>query len=128
MRFESKTICAILLLLAFYCPEIKAQTSKDTQLRDSAAALALRRYHAYITPETDLFRGAEYVDYAHTIKTGHPYYEDSLIEGSIVYNGVLYRHVLLLYDVIQDLVVIKDPYEIWKMGLNREHVDSFTIA
>jgi hypothetical protein len=128
MRVESKTVCAILLLLAFHCPEIKAQTSKDTQLQDSAAALALRQYHAYVTPETGLFRGTEYVDYAHTIKTGHPYFIDSLIRGSIVYNGVFYPHVLLLYDVVQGLVVIKDPYEIWKMGLDREHVDSFTIA
>lgn len=128
MSSRSKTICVLFICFILSFPEIKAQIAqKDSLVPDPAAAIALRQYHAYIKPETDLYRGPEYVDYAYQIKEGHPYFEDSIIEGSIVYNKVLYQHVALIYDMVLDLVVIKDPYEVWKIGLNRQHVDSFTI-
>lgn len=128
MRFKSKTICFTLLCYALSSPLLKAQTSeKDSPILDSASALALQQYHNYISPATDLYRGPEYVDYAYQIKDGHPYFMDSLIAGAIVYNGVLYRHIPLLFDEVLGLVVIRDPYEVWRISLNREHVDSFTI-
>lgn len=128
MRFKSKTVCVTLLCYALSSPVLKAQTTqKDSQVLDSASALALRQYHSYITPPTDLFRGPEYVDYRYQVKEGHPYFLDSMVEGAILYNGVLYENIPLLFDEVLGLVVIKDPYEIWRIGLNREHVDSFTI-
>jgi len=129
MRFKSKTICVTLLCFAMSSPALKAQTSqKDSLILDSASALALQQYHNYVAPATDLYRGPEYVDYAYQIKDGHPYFVDSLIAGAIVYNGILYENIPLLFDEVLDLVVIKDPYEVWKLSLNREHVDSFTIG
>jgi hypothetical protein len=128
MRFKSKTACCLLLYYALSGPVLKAQTAqKDSLILDSATALALREYHTYVNPATELYRGPEYVDYAYQIKDGHPFFEDSLIAGSILYNGILYQHIPLLFDEVLDLVVIKDPYEVWRIGLNREHVDSFTI-
>jgi hypothetical protein len=128
MRFKSKTVCCLLLYFSLSSPVLKAQTAqKDSLLLDSASALALRQYHDYVNPETDLYRGTEYVEYAYQIKDGNPFFQDSLIAGAILYNGVLYEHVPLLFDEVLDLIVIKDPYEVWRIGLNREHVDSFTI-
>ncbi|HEY4109444.1 hypothetical protein [Puia sp.] len=128
MRRKSKTICFLLLFYALWGPELKAQTAnKDSPILDSASAFALRQYHAYVAPETDLFRGIVYVDYAYQIATGDPYFVDSTIAGSLLYNGVLYEHIPLIYDVVQDIVVIHDPYDVWKIGLNRQHLDSFTI-
>ena len=128
MRFKSKTVCCLLLYYALSSPALQAQTAqKDSLILDSAATLALRQYHTYVNPETDLYRGSEYADYAYQIKDGHPYFQDSLIAGCILYNGVLYEHIPLLFDEVLDLVVIKDPYEVWRIALNREHVDSFTI-
>jgi len=128
MQLESKTICFLLLLCALSALGVDAQTSpKDDPMFDSASAIALRQYHSYVNPETQLYRGQQYVEYAYQIKTGHPYFEDSLIEGSLLYNGVLYRNVPLLYDVVIDQVVIKDPYSIWRIGLDRLHLDSFTV-
>lgn len=128
MRLKSKTICALLLCFVISCPGLKAQlTPGDSLILDSATALAIRQYHNYITPETDLYRGPEYADYSYQLKEGSPYFTDSLLEGAILYNKVLYEHVGLLYDQVLDLVVIKDPYDVWKIGLNRQHVDSFTI-
>jgi len=129
MRFKSKTVCVTLLTLSLSSPVLKAQTAqKDSLVLDSASAFALRQYHSYVTPSTDLFRGAEYADYRYQIKDGYPYFLDSLVEGAILYNGILYENVPLLFDEVLDLVVIKDPYEVWRIGLNREHVDSFTIG
>ncbi|HXB05721.1 MAG TPA: hypothetical protein VNW04_01360 [Puia sp.] len=128
MRLESKTICALLLFIALFRPGLKAQTAKkDSPVLDSAFAVALRQYHAYVSPDPSLYRGALYPEYAYQIKTGHPYFEDSLIRGALLYNGVLYEHIPLIYDVVLDVVVINDPYNIWKIALNREHLDSFTV-
>jgi hypothetical protein len=129
MRFKSKTVCVTLLCFALSSPVLKAQTAqKDSLILDSASALALHQYHTYISPATDLYRGPEYVEYRYQIKDGHPYFLDSLIEGAILYNGILYENIPLLFDEVLDLVVIKDPYEVWRLSLNREHVDSFTIG
>jgi hypothetical protein len=129
MGFKAKTICITLLFYSLSSRVLNAQTSqRDSLVGDSASALALHQYHNYVSPATDLYRGPEYVDYAYQIKDGHPYFLDSLIPGSILYNGVLYQQIPLLFDEVLDLVVIKDPYEVWRIGLNREHVDSFTIG
>lgn len=127
MQLESKTIC-FLLCCALSASGVNAQTApKDNPILDSASSIALRQYHSFVNPETQLYRGQQYVEYAYQIKTGHPYFEDSLIEGSLLYNGVLYEHVPLLYDVVLDQVTIKDPYSVWKIGLDRQHLDSFTV-
>ena len=128
MRPKSKTICLLLLYYALSSLHLRAQTAKkDSLVLDSAYTFAIRQYHAYVNPDVTLYRGPLYVDYAYTLKTGYPYFEDSIIEGAIIYNGVFYSHVPLQYDVVLDVVVIKDPYEIWKIALDRDHVDSFTI-
>src|SRR3981081_2387657 len=108
MRLKSKTICLFLLSYDLSSLHLRAQTAKkDSLVLDSAYSFALRQYHAYVSPDVTLYRGPLYVDYAYTIKTGYPYFEDSIVEGAIVYNGVLYTHIPLQYDVVLDVVAIK---------------------
>lgn len=129
MSLLTKSFCTFLLLHALNFPSIKAQpTERDGQVHDSAYAVAVRQYHAYVSPQTNLYRGPQYVDYTHEIKTGQPFFEaDSLMWGSVLYNGILYQHLLLRYDLVLGVVVLPDPYNEWKIGLNSEYVDSFTL-
>jgi len=129
MHLSTKTGCLLLFLLALSRPDIKAQSPlPDSLIRDSAFSVALQQYHEAVRPETNLYHGSQYSDYHHSINTGHPYFIDSVIAGNIWYNGLRYPHVPLIYDLVLGLVVIKDPYGNWNIGLNSLQVDSFTVG
>ena len=89
---------------------------------------ALRIYHSYLTPETGLFRGVEYATYDFTLREGNPYFgEKRRRQGSVLYDSVLYDHVLLLYDEVKDLVILWDFTNLYKVNLFPELIDRFTI-
>lgn len=89
---------------------------------------ALSVYHSYLTPETGLFRGSEYASYDFTLREGNPFFGDKRRRpGTIVYDSVLYNHVLLLYDEVKDLIVLYDVSNVFKISLYPELIDRFTI-
>jgi hypothetical protein len=89
---------------------------------------ALSVYHSYLTPETGLYRGSEYATYDFHLREGNPYFGDKRRRpGTIVYDSVLYNHVLLLYDEVKDLVVVYDVSNLFKIILYPELIDRFTI-
>jgi hypothetical protein len=89
---------------------------------------ALSLYHSYLTPETGLFRGDEYATYDFRLREGNPYFgEKRRRPGTIVYDSVLYKKVLLLYDEVKDLVILYDVSNLFKICLFPELIDRFTI-
>lgn len=102
-------------------PEIPAW---KTQPYDSALSF----YHTWLTPETHLFRGSEYVAYTQLLKSGYPYFgENSRRRGTVYYDGVLYKNVFLYYDLVTGQLVMNDTYNVFKIALFNELVDSFSI-
>jgi hypothetical protein len=118
-----------LLLTILLCERLRSQpAARDTVLTDSGYAGALALYHDFLTPETGLFKGTEYADYAHLLREGHPFYgEDKLKMGTISYHGIRYRNVPILYDIVYDQVIIGDYYHIFKIILTSQLIDRFTI-
>ncbi len=49
-------------------------------------------------------------------------------KGSVFYDGILYGDLDLVYDLVNEQVVINDPYNIYKISLINEQVDRFTIG
>ena len=102
--------------------------------KDSLAALsgltnALKTYHNYLTPETELYRGGQYAEYTFLIAKGHPYFDiDSMIIGTVSYNGILYENVPLKYDIVKDALLTDDPYDYYKISLISEQISRFTIG
>jgi hypothetical protein len=71
-----------------------------------------------------LYNGSEYVDYDHRIK-GDPFFASSYFnDGSLVFDGILYPHVTMFYDILHDDVVIKN-YNGLPLILAKEKVYSF---
>jgi hypothetical protein len=136
MRLPIKTLCGLLLLYCLPCPGARAQpqpqaqpTTKDSQLSDSAYSDALQLYHAYMTPEPALYRGNRYVDYAYRIQEGQPFFvSGDMRTGTVTYNGIIYDHVPMIYDLVLGIVVINDPMRVFKISLIMDLVDSFSIA
>jgi hypothetical protein len=89
---------------------------------------ALSIYHSYLTPESALFRGDEYATYDFRLREGNPYFGDKRRHpGTVVYDSVMYNHVLLLYDEVKDLVILFDFTNLFKITLFPELIDRFTI-
>lgn len=99
------------------------------QSDSSAFAVAVSQYHKLLSPENGLYNGGEYIDYAATLKNGHPYFgSDQPFPGRVVYDGLEYDHLSLWYDVVRDDVVILPPNVGFKMVLNSPRVASFTLG
>lgn len=129
MPSSLKTICTFPLICIVLILKTQGQSAlQDSSINGRAYGLALKQYHSYLDPEPNLYRGGQYAEYAFMLKEGHPYFgEERLRKGTVVYNGILYDNVLLLYDEVKDLLVIPDPLKVFKISLISYQVDSFTI-
>jgi hypothetical protein len=64
----------LLSLTILLCQRAQAQPSgRDTLLVDSGYSNAISLYHTFLVPETGLYKGSEYADYAHLLRDGHPF-------------------------------------------------------
>jgi hypothetical protein len=123
-------LCNSFLFLFCSASRVDAQTpDKDSLATLSGYSAAITIYHHFLTPETRLFKGREYAEYAYTIRIGHPFFDiDHMQKGSVFYDGVFYDNLLLIYDLVRGQVVINDPYNAYKIALLDERLDTFTIG
>jgi len=130
MRLQNTTFRTFLFLSFLPALATRAQLSrKDSLISDSAYADALRQYHAFVAPEPGLYRGPQYVDYDYTVQKGQPFFGANAVRtGTIWYDGIFYEQVPMLYDLVKDLVVILDPYKVYKISLLMDLVRGFTIG
>ena len=130
MKLRTKTFWPLLLCILF-SPFIQGQPVSHDSLSPETAppyVEALQQYHGYLSPETALFRGPEYVAYDRLLKSGQPYYgENKKRPGTVYYHGIYYAPVDLLYDIVSDQVILSDSYNVFKIALIGEYIDSFTI-
>jgi hypothetical protein len=119
----------LVTLTILLCQRAQAQPSvRDTLLKDLGCSSAVTLYHTFLVPETGLFKGSEYADYAHLLRDGHPFYGEYRFKiGSVSYHGILYKNVPILYDLVYDEVIIGDYYNIFKIILTGQLIDHFTI-
>ena len=131
MQFLPARYLAFLLLSALTATRTEAQSSlKDSSVSDSAYAFAVRQYHTYVAPEVSLYRGAQYVDYDFTVQRGQPFLgpDNSIYDGAVWYSRVGYDHLRLQYDLVKEQLVIMDPFNVFKISLYMDMVDSFLLG
>ena len=109
------------------------QTNKtDSSANVAGINAAVNFYHDYLYPEPALYNGSEYAYfeyYPFEINEGHPYFLSKYFnQGSLYYNGILYKNISLLFDLIQDLVLIHDPSTKYIIKLYTPQIDWFTIS
>src|SRR5258708_567978 len=129
MPRANQIFCTFLFLFSLLALTTQAQSvDQDTLAPHFALNNAIQQYHTYLTPEPGLYRGGQYVQYAYQFKEGHPYFnQDKMCKGSVLYNGILYKDLPLIYDLLKQLLVINDPYNAFKIALINDEIDSFTI-
>lgn len=74
-----------------------------------------------------LYKGIEYVNYEDQA-AGYPFFESEVLEkGSLVYDGILYEQVPMLYDIVKDEVVIEHFHNYFKIRLIPEKIAAFSL-
>ncbi|HXB34776.1 MAG TPA: hypothetical protein VNV35_15185, partial [Puia sp.] len=129
MRFPSTRLLTFLFLSTLTAGRTEAQSSlKDNSIPDSAYAVALRQYHTYVAPEVGLYRGIQYIDYDFTIQKGQPFLGPNRVRtGSVWYGGIQYNDVPMLYDLVKEQLVVMDPFNVFKISVYMDLVDSFAM-
>jgi hypothetical protein len=104
-----------------------SQTASDTLFVRRMLDSTISFYTESLGENTLLYNGREYTgSYSRSI--GHPFYaSDQPQKGSIVYNGVLYSHSAISYDLVNDEIFIKTRQNS-SMKLLNEKIEQFSLG
>ncbi len=117
------TILSIGILL---CILSVAQT--DSAFYSRSLQNALYSYKKSAGSNDLLYQGSEYSNYSHGIN-GHPFYNtDDFKKGSLFYNGAFHEEVDMLYDLVNDELVIKYLDTDNPMRLVSEKITHFALT
>ena len=120
-------IFSIVFIIIFFSTLSHAQNSNnDSILLKAAIENTLQVYYNNIGEQAAKFNGVQYPGYTVSFADGHPYFKiNALNKGSILYDGVLFKDVDLLYDEVVDCIVLQDSTH--RIQLINEKLKSFTI-
>lgn len=130
MKFSCQIKNVLITVLLFCAVRASAQKLEtDTTTYSNGINDAVSLYHAFTFPSPGLYNGSQYMEYAYTLKEGSPFFIfENFIAGSVFYNGILYEHVPMLYDVLKGEVIIHDPAEVYKVSLLSEKIGWFSLS
>lgn len=107
----------------FLLTGVRAQSTFVQQAQDQA----ISTYEQRLKGQAHANEGHLYVGHDPRIKI-HPYFRtDSLQRGTVQLNGVHYRHLQLLYDIVRDQVVIQPTGSGYRLQLPMEKLGDFSI-
>lgn len=87
----------------------------------------IKLYESAIGENIPYNEGREFPGYGIKLD-GHPFfYSDQLATGDIVYDGIRYTGISMLYDLVADEVIIRPPGYQYLIRLSREKVPSFAL-
>ncbi|MGV3538376.1 MAG: hypothetical protein ACO1OQ_01105 [Rufibacter sp.] len=130
MKFLSPSVA---LVLSFFWSTAASGQEVPLAVNDSsrlAVQEAIALFHQALDRNASLYSGMVYPEYNRPSK-GHPFLGNGeWTDAAILFEGVLYPKIPLLYDVVSDMAVIgyagdSDPLQ--KFVLVRERTQSFTL-
>ena len=122
-----RVIWVILIALLLPCTVFGQRASVDSSFREQAIRYAHARYVRSTADQARLYNGAEYVGHLPTIK-GYPYLDSLWRTGAVTYDGITYQNIRLLYDLVDDVVVVPHIDSVYRMQLQNIKVSRFSIA
>lgn len=82
---------------------------------------------AAISDESGLYNGKEHLGYLYTIEGFAYYLSKDFQPGSVIYDGVLYHNVPIMYDMVKDEVIVRHTRGFF-FSLISEKVKAFSIG
>ena len=123
----NKLIAFVLIIISFSTLSHAQNSNQDSIFLKTAIENTVQIYYNNIGEQAAKFNGVQYPGYTVSFADGHPYFkENALNKGSILYDGVLFKDVNLLYDEVADCVVFQDSTH--RIQLINEKLKSFSIA
>jgi hypothetical protein len=122
-------LSAVLYLIFFFqIKTAEAQTvQEDSAFYQSAFDHSISFYFSQLGDQSPLYNGFVYAAYEYNFKTGTPYFPSiHFSPGSVVYDGINYDSLTLLYEDLRQQVVIKK--ESLLLQLVSERVSAFKIS
>ncbi|QHT65540.1 hypothetical protein GXP67_02090 [Rhodocytophaga rosea] len=114
---------ALTLSITAFGQLAQADVSQNQARADSGIDLS----NDFISLPSHLYNGIEYVNYDNHID-GHQFFESPVLEeGSVIYDGMLYRNVPMEYDLMKDELVIEHFQKYYKISLISERVSQFML-
>ena len=127
-NFFFKWGCLVLLFHAITINELYAQSQygKDTSLFLASGNIAHEKYMSTFEKRALFYNGSEYIRPATGTK-GHPFFEyDELQKGNVLFDGVLYKDVMIALDIVSG-VLTTVGYQNIQLQLPTEKINHFTI-
>jgi|SRR5450432_319210 len=121
-------LAVTLLVFLLHSNSVSAQLhDEDSISYQSALSHTLSVYYNQLGDQSPLYNGSLYTNYKIVFREGSPYFlNDKYQNGSILYDGVLFKDIPLLYDDLRRLIVTKN--QAFQLQLINELIGSFTIS
>lgn len=124
MVFRCVLACCLFYWCSLQC--LHAQSSLTDTTCQNRLQEAVKFYSRNIGANSFLYNAPEYV-WLYPGTKGHPYFlSDTLQKGTLQYDGIIYYDVPLLYEMIQQTLVIAG-YNETKLKLHAAKIQGFTI-
>lgn len=121
-----KIIAVVFIMIGINAFSYAQNNNKDSLFLKTAVENTLQVYYNNIGDQAAKFNGVQYPGYTISFADGHPYFKVNVLnKGSILYDGVLFKDVDLLYDEVADCVVFQDSTH--RIQLVNEKLKSFSI-
>ena len=118
--------CYLLILLFGFC-KARCQPAPDTSFYRQSVNTVLNNYKASVQENLHLYTGKEYIRPGHGMK-GTPFFEsDSLLSGTVFYDGKPYENITLMYDLTDDAIIINNYTGNNYIQLVPEKIDHFSV-
>ncbi len=104
-----------------------SQTDSDSNSSKAALQNAIDLYYAVTGENAHLYIGSQSAGYDKKI-IGNPFFDTIAVQnGSIYYNGTLYKSIPMLYDILNDDILINKYNQNYYIRLANEKVGYFSI-
>ncbi|MBL7698232.1 MAG: hypothetical protein JNK79_08745 [Chitinophagaceae bacterium] len=118
----------LFLILIVYAGPASGQSS-FTDSTNPALSNTLRIYANATGTQAGFYNGVQYRRYPNFITSGQPFFiADSLINGTVTYDGVRYENVKLQYDEVNDQLITTDVQGDNLVQLYKPKVSAFSIG
>ncbi len=118
----------ILSCISIFLPVVaKSQSNADdSSAYEASVANTISIYFNQIGDQSGLYNGRLYARYEFPFAFGSPYFlSGDFNDGSIIYSGVLYTHVPLLFDELRGQVITRDHG--YGLQLVNERISEFSL-
>ena len=117
----------ILVLILFFISKVgHAQTGESENIANvSRVENIINLYHQSTGYQSPLYNGVRHEGYRFDIR-GHAYFETKeWRDGSVFYEGILYKNIPMLYDEVKDELIIHNVEKNAAISLVSDRIKSF---